>query len=156
VTLTIQTEAQWKRLCQALGQPELANDARFAALEARRVHHDELDRLITAWTRERSAREAMEQLQACGVPAGMVCTAADLRQDPQLAARRYFQEGIDPDGHWMMGFPFQLSRGRGKVRWRGPAVGQHNEAVICGKLGRPTAELAAIQVDRIGTSYDIE
>ena len=82
-------DGQWQAFVEAIGSPEWARDAKFASLEARKANEDELDAYITLWTRDRTAEDAMEALQARGVPAGVVQTSRDVvDNDPHLRARQ--------------------------------------------------------------------
>lgn len=91
VAISCEDDLQWRHLCGAIGQPFLAIDPRFATLESRLEHQDEVDALVEAWTSSRDRYDAMHALQVAGVPAGAVQNAQDLLEnDPQMAARRYF------------------------------------------------------------------
>lgn len=70
-------DAQFRRLCQALGVPGLADDPRFAANRDRTRHRDELTPLLRAPLRTRSADEWFELLTAAGVPCAPINTVAD-------------------------------------------------------------------------------
>ena len=88
--IAVENDAQWQAFCQALKQPGWEQDARFASLEARLDHADELDALISEWSAERVDYEVMELLQAARVPAGVVQHTEDLlERDPQHAARGF-------------------------------------------------------------------
>ena len=50
VTIAIGTEDEWRRFCQAIGQPALGGDDRFADAALRKRNEDELDRIVTDWT----------------------------------------------------------------------------------------------------------
>ncbi len=97
---------------------------------------EELDAMISAWTRERSGEEVIELLDRAGVPTGKVFTAQDMVEDPHYAAREDVVTVEDPE---IGAFPMQnviprLSETPGEVRWTGPALGQHNEEVYGGLL----------------------
>jgi crotonobetainyl-CoA:carnitine CoA-transferase CaiB-like acyl-CoA transferase len=111
LVLTVQTDSEWQSLCLLLDCPELAVDARFSTASFRQVHHDEIDSLISDWTRLRSPLDACEQLQAAGIASGPFLLIIDLTQDPHLLVRSYFQVPAhgDPE-HRYPGFPFRLSR----------------------------------------------
>jgi crotonobetainyl-CoA:carnitine CoA-transferase CaiB-like acyl-CoA transferase len=156
VTVSVQTEAHWQGLCQALGRPELIDDPRFMTRGDRLRHADELDRVIEDWTRSRTPRAAMESLQEAGVPAGAVQNVEDLRHDPQLAERGFFQRATDGDEGLFPGMPFRLSRAQARVRSRGPHLGEHNVEVLGHWLGRPPQEVRPLRAEDIGTAYDIE
>jgi succinyl-CoA---D-citramalate CoA-transferase len=124
------------RLAKAVGHPEWAEDERFATHHARGENMEELDGMISAWTRERSVEEVIEVLAEAGVPTGKVFTAEDMLEDPHYAARENVVTVEDPE---IGAFPMQnvvprLSETPGAVRWTGPALGQHNEEVYGGLL----------------------
>lgn len=80
-------DAVFARLAEAMGRPQLAQDARYATHVARGVHQVELDVIIAAWTRGFSV-EALETLMIeHSVPAGRVYRAPDMLNDPHFAAR---------------------------------------------------------------------
>jgi crotonobetainyl-CoA:carnitine CoA-transferase CaiB-like acyl-CoA transferase len=153
VVVAVTSEREWAGLCRALGHPEWERDPRFATAEGRRASHDALDALLEAWTRARTPQEAMERLQAEGVPAGAVLGSADLVADPHLAARGFFVEAQDASGRYS-GFPVQFEHGGGEVRRRGPDLGADSAAVRCGLLGRPAAEIEPLEPERLGTAFD--
>jgi crotonobetainyl-CoA:carnitine CoA-transferase CaiB-like acyl-CoA transferase len=152
VVLTIRDDAEWSRLAAMIGRPELAQDPRFADAALRHAHHDEIDVLITEWTRPREAHEVMGMLQAQKLACGMVCSVCDLAQDPHLAARGWFIEAAD--GRFP-GFPFRFAAGGARYRGRGPDLGADNEAVL-GALGLPRSLWPDLDPARLGTAFDEE
>ena len=92
VLIAANQDSVFGRLAAAMGQPELANDPRFASHQARGRHMAVLDKRITAWTGDRAAREVLDLLHAAGVPAGLVYEPADMLTDPHFAARRSLVE----------------------------------------------------------------
>ena len=124
------------RLAKAIGHPEWAEDEKFATHHARGKNMEELDAMISAWTRERSVEEVIVPLAGAGVPTGKVFTAQDMVEDPHYAAREDVVTVEDPE---IGAFPMQnviprLSETPGEVLWTGPALGQHNEEVYGGLL----------------------
>jgi crotonobetainyl-CoA:carnitine CoA-transferase CaiB-like acyl-CoA transferase len=91
LVITIRGDDDWQRLSALLGPPELASDTRYMSASGRVTHRAVIDELVTGWTTERSPREAMEELQSRGVPAGMMQRVADLRDDPQLSDRGFLR-----------------------------------------------------------------
>jgi crotonobetainyl-CoA:carnitine CoA-transferase CaiB-like acyl-CoA transferase len=145
--IAVETDAQWRALCQVIGAPALADDARYATLAARRQHLVTLDALLAEWTRDRDAHSVMQALQAVGVPCGAVQSGADLFADPQLALRGSIVAIEHPTlGHLPMAdVPLRFSD-RGLDPPRDAAkLGEHNEHVFCTILGHSAAELAAWQ-----------
>src|SRR5580700_7437804 len=75
------------RLCEAMGEPALRDDPRYATHASRGVNQAELDALIGAWSRTRTLADLLARLEAKGVPCGRVYSAPDMLEDPQFAAR---------------------------------------------------------------------
>lgn len=91
VAIAVRGDHEWAALCQAMGMPTLATDARFADHEGRLANAAALDAIISAWTRERDRYEVMDTLQRAGIAAGAVQDAADLAErDPQLREAQFF------------------------------------------------------------------
>lgn len=120
------------RLCEVMGQPELAADPRFATHAARGERQGELDALISAWTATYSLDDLLGRLEEKGVPCGRIYRAPDMLSDPHFAAR----EAIVTLDHPVFGqvkmqnvFP-KLSATPGQVRWPGPPLGAHTDEVL--------------------------
>ncbi len=137
----------FRRLSQAMGRPELADDPRYATHAARGERQAELDGLINAWTSARDIAEVEALMIAHGVPAGRVYRAPEMLADPHFAAR----EAIITLPHPRWGevamqnvFP-KLSRTPGAVRRLAPqTVGQDNAEVWGEGLGLSVEEIAAL------------
>lgn len=135
------------RLAQAMGQPELAEDERFATHTARGANMEELDELISRWTATRSAEQVLELLHEHGVPAGRPYRAPDMLEDPHFQARESIVTVEHPDfGDFRMQSVFpKLSDTPGRVRAVGPELGQHNEEILRGLLQLSEEEITAAQ-----------
>lgn len=125
------------RLANAMGHPEWAEDERFATHHARGENMEKLDGMISGWTEEHTEEEVLEAMAGAGVPAGKVFTAKDMVEDPHYEARGNVVWTEDPE---IGPFPMQnvvprLTETPGKVRWTGPALGQHNDEVYGEVLG---------------------
>ncbi len=155
VAISIRSDEEWLRLCNAMRRPELAEDPRFRTAAGRLAGHDQIDGIIGAWTAQWTHYEAMKALQAAGIAAGAVLNVAEIAEDTHLKYRGFFHEAEDGTGRYP-GMPFVLPRALPEVRNRGPRLGEHDEEVRCGLLGRPKEEIEPITVDKIGTAFEIE
>ena len=138
-------ETQWRGLVDAIGSPAWANEAKFATLDARKQHEDELDGHITEWTHDHTAEELMALLQSKGVPAGGVQNARDmLENDAHVKARGYYQYLDHPETGRSAydGAPFVLTKTPGTLRTPAPVLGQDNEYVCKEILGLSDDEIA--------------
>lgn len=141
-------DSVFRRLCGAMGRPDLADDPRYATHIARGNHQKELDEIVAAWTSTLTT-DTLEHLMAdAGVPAGKMYTPADMLADPQFKARQSLIEIDHP--RWgklpmQNAFP-KLSATPGSVRRPAPALpGQDNLAVYGADLGLSEAKLASLQ-----------
>ena len=148
--LSIRDDEEWVSLCGVIGQPELANDQRFATEAARRENHDAIDAVITRWTMAMTKIEAMERLQAAGVAAGAVLDGRELHFDPQLKARGLVEMVEFPEERGMgprrplLGRPWKFSAMPLTIKGPAPAYGQHNGEVLREILGYDDSRCAAL------------
>jgi formyl-CoA transferase len=137
----------WKRLAEAMGQPELGEDPRFATHNARGHNQLELDQLIGEWSKNIPSADLEALLNEHAVPNGKIFTAPDMLVDPHFAAR----EAIVTLAHPLLGdFPMQnvvpkLSDTPGEVRWVGPELGEHTDEVLESVLGMTAEERAELR-----------
>jgi len=89
-------EKFWRRLCEAIGLPGLADDPRFADFAARHAHAGELRGLLGKAFAAAASAEWLERLAAGGVPCAPVHSVADALADPQTAARGLVLETAHP------------------------------------------------------------
>ena len=141
----------FRRLCEAMGQPGLADHPDYATHRARGEHQAAIDDLVAAWTREHDAQQVVDILAEAGVPAGLVYRAPDMLEDPHFQARESIVEVPDRHGQplpMQNVFP-RLSDTPGRVREVGPALGEHTEQVLTGWLGLAPEALDALRADGV-------
>jgi crotonobetainyl-CoA:carnitine CoA-transferase CaiB-like acyl-CoA transferase len=144
-------DSVFRRLAQAMEQPELADDERFKDHVARGEHQQELDDLISAWSSTLDADDLLAALEREGVPAGRIFRAPDMLEDPQYRARDSVIAVEHPEFKSLKMqnvFP-RMSRTQGTIRWPGPPLGAHTEEVYQGLLGLTAEELAALRDDSV-------
>lgn len=138
----------FRRLCDAMGLPELADDPRYATHTARGDNQTELDELIANWTRTLSVEELEALMVEHAIPAGRMFRAPDMLADPHFAARESVVEVEHPKfGKLAMqnAFP-RFSDTASSIRRHAPqSVGQDNEEVYGELLGLTGEELAAMR-----------
>ena len=149
VVIAANQDTVFRRLCAAMGQPELATDDRFVDHVARGRNQDELDKIIGDWAAQRQPDDIIETLSAAGVISGPINTVAEVVRDPQLRARGMLVEHYDERiGRNVLGpgvIPV-LSETPGGVRNAGPArPGQHNAEVYGDLLGLGADEIADLE-----------
>jgi formyl-CoA transferase len=137
----------FKRLAEAMGQPELAEDERYATHSARGKYQKELDGLINEWTRTIPLTELEEQMNEFGVPCGLIYKAEDMLQDEHFIAREAIVEVEHPDFGpiKMQNVAPRLSDTPGAVRHVGPTLGEDNDYVLGELLNLDADEQARLK-----------
>jgi formyl-CoA transferase len=127
----------FRRLAQAMGQPGLATDPRYATHAARGDHQPELDALINDWTRTVDLEPLQSLLEEHGVPCGLIYTAPDMLKDPHFRAREAIVDVAHPvfGTLKMQNVAPRLSATPGAVRHAGPDLGEHTAEILGGLLG---------------------
>ncbi len=141
-------DSVFRRLAMAMGSPELADDSRFATHIARGERQEELDVLVSAWTRSLASSEIINILAEAGVPAGSIFQAPDMFADPHFTARDAIVDVHHPTLGTikMQNVAPRASRTPGRVNWPGPALGAHTFEILTGLLRLTDAEIASAQV----------
>ncbi len=104
-------DAQFAKLCAALGRDDLARDRRFANPDLRRLNADLLTVEIEAALQTRSAAEWLEVLERDGIPCGPVNDVAAAARSAQVAARNMIVDVADDAiaGLRVAGNPIKMS-----------------------------------------------
>lgn len=141
----------WRRFCQIIGKPELADHPKFATTAARRTYQAETAAIIQGWTSERTKAEVVNTLAEGGVPAAPVNNVAEMVADPQIQAREMFVELEHPiyGPVKITGTPLKLSETPGRVERLAPLPGEHNEEIFVGLLGHTKEDLARWQEEEV-------
>ncbi|MBA4180244.1 MAG: hypothetical protein C0506_06595 [Anaerolinea sp.] len=157
VSIHVETDAQWRALGKAFGNPAWASDMRFATNASRAEHYPEIDSNIAAFTVEREDYDVMHLLQAAGVACAPILEASRMFDDPHLRARNFFrkQKQADAGEHEYVGPLWQFEET--PVEFLQPPVmfGEHNDYVYREVLGMSEAEYSAMKAGgHVSMEYD--
>lgn len=156
IALAVPDDATFAALCAELGDPALALDPRFSDVIARHRHQDELEPLVTAWTRQHDDHTLMQRLQAAGIPATVVAKQGEMHADPHLAARGFWTTNTHPAAGTRRypGPMAHFARTPLDRQRPAPCLGEHNEELLCGLLGlSPERYRQLCDEQVIGTVY---
>ena len=144
VVIAANHDTLFRRLCAAMGMPQLADDPRFVDHLARGRHQDEIEGIIGDWARDHDADDLGALLNAAGVVCAPVNTAADILTDEHFVAREMVVTQSDSHHGEVRGpgvVP-RFSETPSTVRWSGKwEPGCDNGAVYGELLGISEAEL---------------
>ena len=152
VVIAANQDKVFRRLCEAMGRPELADDERFATHLARGRNQEELDGLIADWAAEHDAAEIDSALNDAHVVCGPIYTIADIFEDPHFKEREMLIPHEDPDfGEYIgPGIVPKLSATPGKVRWSATwQEGSHNDEIYGDLLGLSASERSTLQEEGV-------
>ena len=136
----------FKRLMEAAGAPQLAEDERLADNAGRVKHEPEIDAVLSAWCRTFSLETILEKLQEANVPGGPVYNVEDMMNDPHYQARNMFETVDTPRGELKIpAITPKLSSTPGRTDWAGPTLGQHNEEILGKRLGLNVKEMGQLK-----------
>ncbi len=142
------SDQNWAQVCQAMGRPELATDARFASNAERSRHRDEVYRLVQEWVMGCPCiADALRRLEEAGAPCARVQTIREVVDDPQIAARGMIVEMEHPTAGKVRlpNLPFHFSRADVSPRRPAPLLGQHNREVLREVLGYSEERVAGLE-----------
>lgn len=147
IHIAAMADAVFRRLCAAMGQPELASDSRYARAEARNRHARQIDAQVAAWVAGLSLDQAEAELRRAEVPAARIYSVADAFADPHYRARGMLVRAPSsalPGGVAMAGVVPRLTATPGEVRHAGRRLGEDTHEVLVRWLGLGEDEIAAL------------
>ena len=132
LVIGVASEGIWRRLCQAIGMPGLADDPRFARNPQRVEHRGELIDILTEIFLQRDTAAWVTLLIDAGVPCAPVQTIDQVFLAPQVIAREMVVEIPHPTAGTlrMAGLPVKFSGTPASIRLAPPLLGQHTAEVL--------------------------
>ncbi|WP_448191531.1 CaiB/BaiF CoA transferase family protein [Azospirillum sp. sgz301742] len=147
IILAIGNNGQFAKFCTAAGNPELAQDSRFADNSLRVANRADLVAILTEVMRTRDTRDWLAALEPLGVPCGPINDLKAVFDDPQVKARGLHQELPHPTVGSVptIASPIRYS-GTPLVHDRAPPLlGADTDAVLGEQLGLSAGDIAALR-----------
>ena len=141
---------QFHKLCRVIGREDLIDDPRMATPQSRFLVREELDEIISEWTRQHTKTEAMEILAGADVPAGALLDISDFANDPAYVKQGIIVE-VDHPVRGKVKMPGFVPRMSGNsIEYRpSPALGEHNGEIYGGVLGLSEEEIADLKEKKV-------
>ncbi len=136
VVIGANADSIFKRMMNAIGRADLADDPGLAHNDGRVARTEEIEKVISDWVAANDLDRVLEVLEGAEVPSGKIYDIADIMNDPHYAAREMIREHRLDDGKTLKlpGIVPRLSETPGDTKWLGPALGEHTAEVL-GALG---------------------
>lgn len=149
ISIAVQSEEEWRALCEAMEQPALA--ARYPDARARQMNVGELDDTLAAWTRTRSARALGSELQRRGVAAFKSLNSIDLVSDETLWQREFYSHVTDRKQRSIpiVGAPWRMSATPPSIGRAAPELGEHNDYVLGELLGLSADQRRRLAAEKV-------
>lgn len=145
--LTVGNDSQFRKFAEVAGQPQWADDLRFATNKQRVAHRAELIPLIRQATVFKTTAEWVAALESAGVPCGPINDVSQVFEDPQVRARGLKVElphalgGVVPQ----VASPIRLSGTPVEYRRAPPLLGEHTLEVLTSVLGLSDGDVMALR-----------
>ena len=143
VTIAVGSEAEWRALCDAMGDPEWGEEARFADAARRVEHREALDGLIETWTQHYTPEEVTTRLQSVGVAAYPTMDTEMIAASDHLRHRGAFVTVQHPNlgEQTVLGPPWRSPAIESESDRPGPLLGEHTAEVLRDLLGFTAEEI---------------
>ena len=136
----------FKRLMNAIGRPDMANNPKLEQNQGRVDNEKEIDAAIEKWTKDHTSDEVLSIMDEVSVPAGPILSVEDMMNDEHYIARGMFQE-VEANGrtlHIPAMLPI-LTETPGTTEWPGPALSEHTDEVLSELLGKDEKEITQLR-----------
>jgi CoA:oxalate CoA-transferase len=145
------SDSVFRRIAQAIGQPQLADDPRFKTNRARSEHEKELREIIAAWALALPRTEVLERLRQADVPAAPVWTIDDLLGSGHPQTRGMLQRGVNVvlGEICVVPQPVQFSGSARISPMRTPMLGEDTDDVLRSELELSDSEIASLRAAKV-------
>ena len=141
----------FRRLCLAMGRPDILDDVRFNTRLERVKHTEEIERIVSDWVGERDYAEVEKALSEGDVVFTRIYSMADIFKDPHYRARGMLAEA--PDDHFgtltVAGPVPRMTKTPGRITRTGGAIGRDTREVLRSTLGLTDTQIDALAADKV-------
>jgi crotonobetainyl-CoA:carnitine CoA-transferase CaiB-like acyl-CoA transferase len=142
IALACTNDQMFKRLADAMGQPELAAPTRYGDKDKRLAARDDVNRIVAEWMSLLDHQTVLSRCAEFDVPASLIFSIADIFEDPQYRARGNIRVTESRIGELAVPDVVpRLSATPGEIRWLGNGLGAQNDEILKNLLGLGSGEI---------------
>jgi crotonobetainyl-CoA:carnitine CoA-transferase CaiB-like acyl-CoA transferase len=146
IALACTNDQMFRRLADAMGQPELAAPTRYGDKDMRLAARDDVNRIVAEWMASLDHKTVLARCAEFDVPASLIFSIADIFDDPQYRARGNIRMTDSRIGELAVPDVVpRLSATPGEIRWLGEGLGAQNQAVFHELLGLDGEEIETLR-----------
>ena len=140
----------WNRLLKVMGREDLIGDERYSTPAARTANRDEVDAIVSDWTRQHDKHTAWRLVSDATIPSGAVLDTRELADDPTFQQRKIRQTMKHPtNGDYVMsGWPVRFG-GEPPAVGPAPLLGQHSQNVLADWLKMDKDVIGTLAIDKV-------
>jgi len=139
-------DGHWRSLLEAIGRADLLERVDLQRMSERAEQMDEVDEVVSSWTKGRRKNEVLEHLQAHGVPTSIVRNVEEVLNDEHLHQRGMLRRVEHPvlGDIVLPGSPLTAAEPEVEARLA-PELGEHTDKVLSDFLGMPHEEVSRLR-----------
>ncbi len=143
IVIAAGNDGLWRKLCDVLGQPELADRTEFAKNADRTANQQSLEEQLSELTTAQTTDTWLARLQAVGIPCGPIQTLNDVINDEHLSAREMFHTIETTEGEKLVAAasPIRMDGASPELSRHAPELGEDRPDVFTRWLGDQTPEI---------------
>ena len=151
VLLLSGTNPLFRRLAEAMGQPELIADPRFANVDVRLQNAAAIEKIVQEWIGTRETEDVLAAIEDAGVPCTKVATIDEVVQNQQLRHRNQIVEIDHPVAGKVStaGVTMKLSDTPLTIRRPPPTLGQHTAEILENWLGLSEVQISELMEEAV-------
>jgi crotonobetainyl-CoA:carnitine CoA-transferase CaiB-like acyl-CoA transferase len=151
VVVLMPEEHQWKSLMTLMGNPEWSGNDWCKDSFSRSQHAEELNKHIQNWMMEHTQEEIFRKGQALGCPIAPLQSAENVVKSEQLNSRGFFSDIDHPELGTIKypTMPYRFSKSPWSLERLAPIIGEHNEEILCDRLGCTSEELTKLKEEGV-------
>ena len=144
VVIAVGNNAVWKRFCQVIERPDMAENPEYINNPDRVRHYGELTRIVSEWTQQLTVEEITKTMLENSIPSAPIYDVSQIVTDPHIAgAREMFVDMDLPNGETMkaVACPIKFSDTKAQIYIGPPKLGEHTEEILKEVLAATTDQI---------------